>query len=58
MLAVWSLLEQGVYGRSLVWLTETASLGRFGDNQYVSMIRDVEDCWWGGGVSTYHDCTV
>lgn len=52
VLAVWSLLEQRVYGRSLVWLTHTASLGRFADNQYVSTIignlemqRIVEVCF-------------
>lgn len=35
VLAVWSLLEQRVYGKPLVWLTHIASSGRFGDNQYI-----------------------
>lgn len=38
VLAVWSLLEQRVYGRPLVWLTHIASSGRFGDNRYIVII--------------------
>lgn len=38
VLAVWSLLEQRVYGRPLVWLTHIAPSGRFGDNQHILVI--------------------
>lgn len=59
MLAVWSLLEQRVYGRSLVWLTHTASLGRFADNQYVStIIGNWEMQRIVGGFSTCLDVTA
>lgn len=40
VLAVWSLLEQRVYGRPLVWLKHTAASGRFRDEKYILIISN------------------